>query len=93
MDTPELKTWQITAGRKGWDGYVVVALGTGASVNDALRDAAGGIGASFRPKQSGQTGTQLNVTIRRPDGSQFNVPPAKVLECETAAQLEQSKAL
>lgn len=85
---PALRAWLIRAERRGWNGYCVIAIGDGLSVNDALSDASKAIGSNFRPKQSGAEGIQLRVTIRRPDGTQFSVHPHALKECETPADLE-----
>jgi hypothetical protein len=67
--------FEIKAYGRGWGGYCIVAIGQGATVNDALRDAEKIVGAPFRPKQTGQDPELASLTIERPDGSRFNMDP------------------
>ena len=78
----------IKAFGRNWDGYCVIAIGNGESVNDALKDAANLIGSTFRPKQDGRESTIISVTIERPDGSRFNVAPLCARISESAEELE-----
>lgn len=83
--------FQIRASRDGWDGYAVVAIGQGTTVNEALAEAAKLIGHSFRPKQDGRTAILMSVTLERPNGSRFNVHPERLANCGTAEELEEAK--
>lgn len=83
--------FQIRASRDGWEGYAVVAIGQGTTVNEALADAAKLIGHSFRPKQEGRTAILMSVTLERPDGSRFNLHTDQLKECVSSADLEAAK--
>lgn len=85
-----MKQWEIEAAPRCWAGYRVVVLGDGETVNAALADAGKTLGHSFRPKE-GKDANLLRVTIRRPDGSQFTVHPAKLRECFSPGDLEANK--
>lgn len=64
--------FQITIGHRAFGGDVAVVLGQGDFIDGALKDAAGLIAMPFRPKQDGRQPQLLNITMRRPDGTQYS---------------------
>jgi hypothetical protein len=86
-------TFEIKAGTRAWGDYRVVVLGSGATVNEALSDASKLVGSSFRPKQDGRQGIQLNVTIERPDGTRFNITPERLKLAIDSQDLEDAKEI
>lgn len=86
---PSLFDIQVTTA--AWKGYCVRTIGQGATVSDALSDAAKGIGAPFRPKQDGRRPELTSITMQRPDGTRFNIEPNALKFCGSPEALEAAR--
>jgi hypothetical protein len=81
-------TYTIKVYSKAWGESCAVMLGQGSNINEALRDAAKEVGASFRPKQDGRAGELSNIHFERRDGTHFLVRPGNLKFVMTPQALE-----
>lgn len=82
-----LEQYLIKVYPPSWGGCCALVRGDGETINQALKDASEGLGATFRPKQDGRTPILLNLAIEAPNGERFSISPATAKTARSFADL------